>query len=158
MSELPLPPELENKFQRNGGIVIGLGLGVLMVGLLGLIVADQNYVDVARYVNYQGARNGDWLFRGITLQIAIFCSMLVSGAIAIFLGWLILRSKIARQQMLHKYALRNGMMGGGGALAFGSLPTLFMYLLTGESFQLWLGLPILIVGVVVVACSFAVKS
>jgi hypothetical protein len=158
MSELPIPPDLENKFQRNGGLVIGLGLGVLLMGLLGLMIANQNYNDVARYVDYQGTRNGDWLFRELTSQIAIFSTVSIVGAIAIFWGWLTLRSKSAKQGLLHDYTYRNAMRGGGGAVAFFSLQFFFMYLLTGDSFQLWLFLPPCIVGIVLFACSFAVKS
>lgn len=159
MSEVPPPPaDLESKFQRNYGLLIGLGLGLLLLGLFGVFFANQNYNDVARYVNYQGTRNGNWLFRDLTRQIAIFCSVFVMGVIGTFLGWLKLRSKSARQELLHKYPIRSGMIGGGGALAFISLQYLFMYLLTGDSFQLWLFFPAFIVGVVLVACSFAIKS
>jgi hypothetical protein len=158
MSDLPLPPELEKKSQRGFGLVIGLGLGVLLVGLLGLMMANQNYNDVARYVDYQGTRNGVWLFRDLTRQIAMFSMVSIVGAIGIFWGWLTMRSKSARQALLHDYTYRNAMRGGGGGVAFFSLQFLFMYLLTGDSFQLWLFLSPFIVGVVLVACSFAVKS
>jgi hypothetical protein len=80
------------------------------------------------------------------------------GVFATFWDWLKLGSKSFRQELLHKYPIRNGMIGGGGALAFISFQNLFMYLLTGDSFQLWLFFPIFIVGVVLVACSFAIKS
>jgi len=149
---------LESKFQRNCGLAIGLGLGVLLLGLLGLMFANQNYNDVARYVNYHGTRDGDWLFRDLTRQIAIFCSVSVTGAITVLWGWLKLRSKSARQEILCKYPVRNGMIGAGGAVAFISLQHLFMYLLIGDSFQLFLfSLPFAF-GVVLVACGFAVKS
>jgi hypothetical protein len=159
MSEVPPPPpDLENKFQRNIGLLIGLGLGLLLLGFFGLMISNQNYNDIARYVNYEGTRNGNWLFRDLTRQIAIFSTFTITGAIAIFWGWLKLRSKSARQQLLHADPLRNGLIGGGGALAFFSLQFLFMYLLTGDSFQLWLFLTSCIVGVVLVACSFTIKN
>jgi hypothetical protein len=159
MSEVPPPPpDLENKFQRNIGILIGLGLGLLLLGFFGLMISNQNYDAVARYVNYEGTRNGSWLFRDLTRQIAIFSTFPITGAIAIFWGWLKLRSKSARQQLSQNYPIRNMMIGGGGAIAFFSLQFFFMYLLTGDNIQLWLFLPAFIVGVAVVACSFAVKT
>jgi hypothetical protein len=63
------------------------------------------------------------------------------GVFATFWDWLKLGSKSSRQELLHKYPIRNGMIGGGGALAFISFQNLFMYLLTGDSFQLWLFFP-----------------
>jgi hypothetical protein len=158
MSELPPPPDLENKFQRNGGLIIGLALGVLLIGLFGLMIANQNYNEVARYVDYQGTRNGDWLFRELTSQIAVFSTFSTVGAVALIWGWLKLRSKNARQELLRDYTYRNAMRGGGGAMAFFSLQFVFMYLLTGDTFQLWLFLLPGIAGIVLVAGSFAVKS
>jgi hypothetical protein len=118
MSEVPPPPpDLENKFQRNIGILIGLGLGLLLLGFFGLMISNQNYNDVARYVNYEGTRNGNWLFRDLTRQIAIFSTFTITGAIAIFWGWLKL-SKSDRQQLSQNYPIRNMMRGGGGAIAF----------------------------------------
>jgi hypothetical protein len=153
----PPPPDLEAKFQRSAGIVIGIALGVLLVGLLGLLIANLNYNDVARYVNYNGTRNGDWLFRRLTNQIATFSSLSIAGAITLFWGWLTLRRKKAKQMMFKNNPIRNGMIGGGGAMAFYSLTSLFMYLFTGDSLQLWLFLPPFIIGVVLVSFGFSMK-
>jgi hypothetical protein len=50
----PLPPILENKFQRNGGIVIGLGIGLLLIGSVGALIASQTYSEVKTFFSYTG--------------------------------------------------------------------------------------------------------
>jgi hypothetical protein len=48
--------------------------------------------------------------------------------------------------------LGNGLIGGGGALALGSIRFLFVYLLTSEQIQLDLFVPSFLIGTILVAC------
>ncbi|HSV48933.1 MAG TPA: hypothetical protein VLH35_01340 [Candidatus Acidoferrales bacterium] len=142
----PLPPQLENKFQRNSGIGIGLGLGVMMTGGFGTLISMQTYREVARYVGYEGAAMDNWLFRDLTGQLSIYLMMFVGGAICILWSLLALKSNRARQLTLNRNRSANGLMGGGGAIAFYSLRLLFMYLLTGDIVQLQVFAPFFAVG------------
>jgi hypothetical protein len=142
----PLPPQLEYKFQRNAGIGIGLGLGLMMTGGFGTLISMQTYREVARYVGYEGAAMDNWLFRDLTGQLSIYLMMFVGGAICILWSWLALKSNQARQLTLNRNRSANGLMGGGGAMAFYSLRLLFMYLLTGDIVQLQVFVPIFAIG------------
>jgi hypothetical protein len=132
---------LEGRFQRSIGLGLGLGLGVLLAGGVGVLFSLQTYQNVARYVDFQGNAMDNWLFRDMTSQISFYLTLVAAGTICIFWCWLKMRSNSARAQMLSPNRLSNGLIGGGGAAAFGSLKLLFMYLLTGDSVQLWLFAP-----------------
>ena len=151
----PLPPPLENKFQRNGGIVIGMGIGLLLIGSVGALIASQTYSEVKTFFSYTGVNTNNYLYRHLIDQITIYLTIIVAGAVATIWGGIILRSQTARDMTLNKRPharLANGLMGGGGTLALWSTRSLFSYLLTSEYIELELFIPMFIIGVVLVGC------
>jgi hypothetical protein len=151
----PLPPLLENKFQRNGGIVIGMGIGLLLIGSAGALIASQTYSEVQRFLSYTGVETNNYLLRDLIDQITIYLTITVAGAVAIFWGGLILRSQIARDMTLNKRPrarLGHGLIGGGGTLALYSVRSLFSYILTSRYIELELFIPMFIIGIVTVGC------
>lgn len=128
----PLPPVLENKFQRNGGLIIGIGLGVLMIGSIGAQLSYQSYSEVARLISYTSVSPDNYVLRHMLELTAVFLSITVTGVFAAVSGFLILRSNFSREITLNKgpyWRLGGGLIGGGGALALGSFHNLFSYLL-----------------------------
>ncbi len=151
---VPLPPVLENKFQRGAGLVIGLGLGLVLTGGIATLFSMQTYQNISRYVGYEGAASDNWLFRDLTSQLSIYLSILAAGAICVLWGFLMSRSNTARWQTLNPNRVSSGLIGGGGAAAFGSFRMLFMYLLTGDVVQLWLFVPFFAFGTVLMGAGF----
>ena len=155
VSANPLPPLLENKFQRNGGIVIGMGIGLLLIGSVGALIASQTYSDVKTFFTYTGIDANNYLYRHLIDQITIYLTIIVAGAAAVVWGGIILRSQTARDMTLNKRPharLANGLMGGGGTLTLWSTRSLFSYLLTSKYIELELFIPMFIIGAVLVGC------
>lgn len=153
----PLPPVLENKFQRNGGIVIGMGIGLLLIGSVGALIASQTYSDVKTFFSYTGIDANNYLYRHLIDQITIYLTITVAGAVAVFWGGIALRSKTFREISLNKrphVRLGNALIGGGGALALYSVRSLFSYILTSRYIELELFIPMFIIGIVTVGCGF----
>jgi hypothetical protein len=153
----PLPPILENKYQRNGGIVIGMGLGLLLIGVVGTMIASQTYSEVKTFLSYDGVVSNNYLFRDLINQITIYLTIIVAGAVAMFWGELALRSKTFREISLKKGPLSrlgSGLVGGGGALTFYSFRSLFSFLLTSSYIELELFATMFTVGIVIVGCGF----
>jgi hypothetical protein len=153
----PLPPVLENRFQRNGGIVIGLGIGLLLIGAVGALIASQTYSEVQRFLSYDGVETNNYLLRDLIDQITIYLTIIVAGAVAVIWGGLILRSQTARDETLNKRPrarLAHGLMGGGGTLALWSTRSLFSYILTSKYIELELFIPMFIIGIILVSCGF----
>jgi hypothetical protein len=152
----PLPPLLENKFQRNGGIVIGMGIGLLLIGAVGALITSQTYGEVKTFLSYDGVTN-NYVLNDLIQQITIYLTIIVAGAVAVFWGGLALRSKFFREVSLNKgpnARLGNGLIGGGGALALFSFRSLFSYFLTSKFIELELFIPMFIIGAVLVGCGF----
>jgi hypothetical protein len=128
----PLPPLLENKFQRNGGIIIGMGVGLLMIGSIGASFSYQTYSQVARFLTSNGEDINNYVLRDMLELTAIYLTIIIMGIYAVVFGLLALRSQFFREITLNKgpYSrLGGGLIGGGGALFLGSFRNLFTYLL-----------------------------
>ena len=128
----PLPPLLENKHQRNSGIVIGIGLGLLMIGALGASFSYQSYSEVAQVFSGTGLSIDHYVLRHMLDLTAIYLSIIVTGIFAAVFGLVGLKSRLFRELTLNRgpyYRLGGGLMGGGGALALGSFRNFFSYLL-----------------------------
>jgi hypothetical protein len=150
-----LPPMLENKFQRNGGILIGIGIGVLLIGTLGALVSLQTYSEVRTFLNYGVAETNNYVLNDLISSISIYLTIIVAGAAAIFWGGLLLRSNVAREITLNKRphgSLGNGLLSAGGGLAIYSTHSLFAYILTSDQIQLELFIPLFAIGTFLVAC------
>ncbi len=64
----PPPPSPETKFQRSGGLVIGLGLGLLLIGGMGALFSHLTYGDVARVFGFVGVGADNWVLTQILDQ------------------------------------------------------------------------------------------
>lgn len=128
----PLPTLLENKFQRESGIIIGIGVGFLMIGSLGTLVSHQTYSGAARFLTSNGVDINNYFMRDMLELTAIYLTVIVWGVLAVVIGLLALRSQFFRDITLNKgpyWRLGGGLVGAGGALALGSFRNLFNYLL-----------------------------
>jgi hypothetical protein len=130
----PLPKLLENKYQRNGGIVIGLGLGLLMIGSLGALVSYQTYGEVARVLGTVGIAADNYALRHMLDLTAVYLTIMMGGVFGVGFGALALRSRLFREIEADKdkrphYRLGSALIGGGGALTLLSFRNLFSYLL-----------------------------
>jgi hypothetical protein len=155
----PLPPLLENKFQRNGGIIIGIGLGLLLIGSAGALIANQTYSEARTFLSYGGVETNNYLLNDMIMQIAIYLTITTTGAIAALWGLILLRSNTARELTLNirpHARLSGGLIGGGGALAFGAVRFLFMFLLTSDQIQIQLFIPTFAVGILLMSCGILV--
>lgn len=153
----PLPPMLESKFQRDGGIVIGLGMGLLLIGTVGALIASQTYGEVRTFLSYDGVSANNYVLNDLIQQITIYLTIIVAGAVAVFWGGLGLKSKTFREMSLNKTMharLGNGLIGGGGAMALFSIRSLFSYILTSRFIELELFIPMFIIGAVLVGIGF----
>jgi hypothetical protein len=131
----PPPPSPETKFQRSGGLVIGMGLGLLMIGGMGALFSYLTYGDVARVFGSAGVGADNWVLTQILDQTAIYLTILVAGVYAVVFGAVALRSRLLREVSVNKgpyYRLSGALMGGGGALALCSFRNLFVYLLAAH--------------------------
>ncbi len=155
----PPPPSPETKYQRTGGLAIGLCLGVLLVGAFGAYASYQSYTDVLKVLNYAGLETEIYVLRDVLDQTAVYLAMVLMGVYGVVYGALALRSRRFREisfNMGPYSRLGSGLMSGGGVLAFGSFRNLFIVLLgahdaRSNSIELQIFVTFFVIGVILMA-------
>ena len=151
----PVAKALEIKLQRNIGIVIGLGIALVLVGFLGWLSVSQTYGTLENFFIASGYDPTEYyLFKDLTNLIAIYLTFIATGTVALFLGVLSLKSFKVRNLFVAgrpNARLGNGLIGGGGALVFGSLRSFFVYVLSSDFFELKFFIVMFSVGVLLIA-------
>jgi hypothetical protein len=127
----PPPPQMfENKFQRNVGILIGFGIGLLVIGFAGALFTYLTYGEVQRLVSPDSLPPNN-VFRHLIDQTSLYLAMGVGGIFVAILGALSLRSQSFREAFVNKekHFLGNFLFGFGSGLIILSFRFLFIYLL-----------------------------
>jgi hypothetical protein len=127
----PLPTLFEKKFQRNTGILIGFGIGLLALGFGGAALNHHTYVEVQRVLSYQGIGTDNYLFRDLLDQTAFYLSLATGGIFLTVLGAISPKTQIFREATLNnaKHPIGNFLFGFGSGLTIISFRSLFLYLL-----------------------------
>jgi hypothetical protein len=128
---LPPPPQMfENRFQRNVGILIGFGIGLLAIGFAGALFTNLTYGEVQRLLSPDSLPPNN-VFRHLIDQTSIYLAMGVEGIFVAVLGALSLRSQSFREAFVNKekHFLGNFLFGFGNGLIFISFRFLFLYFL-----------------------------
>lgn len=126
----PLSPMFENRFQRNVGILIGFGVGLLVIGFAGALFTNLTYGEVQRLVSPDSLPPNN-VFRHLIDQTSLYLSMGVGGIFVAVLGSISLRSQSFREAFVNKekHFLGNFLFGFGSGLIVLSFRSLFLYLL-----------------------------
>ena len=159
-TKVPAKPDVttmpERRFQLNNGIIIGLGIALVLIGFLGWFYVSYTYGTLKNFFLANGYDpNSYYLFKDLTNQIAIYLTLMVTGVVALLWGALMLKSRAVRElfsSMGPHARLGNGLIGGGGALAFSSMRFLFLYILASDYLQLEFFIAFFLVGVFLLAC------
>jgi len=163
-TKVPAKPDvtamLERRRQLNNGvgigIIIGLGIALILVGFLGWFSVSYTYGILKGFFLASGYDPSSYyLFKDLTEQIAIHLTLMVIGAVALLWGALILKNRAVRELFSSRgphFRLGNGLIGGGGALALGSMRFLFLYILASDYLQLEFFIAYFLVGVFLLAC------
>jgi hypothetical protein len=158
-AKVPTKPDvtmmLDRRFQLNSGITIGLGVGLILAGFIGWLSVNYTYETLKNFFSAGGLDPNYYLFKNLIDQIAIYLTLMSTGAVTLLWGGLIVKSPAARRLFASKgphYQLGGGLTGGGGALAFISMYHLFVYVLTSDYLELQLFYIFFIVGVFLFAC------
>jgi len=161
--KVPAKPDvtmmLDRRSQLGTGMIIGLGIALILVGFLGWLSTSQTYGTLNNFFLAGGLDPSYYLFKDLIGLMAIYLTFMSTGAVALLWGGLMLKSSAVRRlfssQSPHA-RLGNGLIGGGGALAFGSMRNLFVYILTSDYFELQLFFTFFLVGVCLLACGVLV--
>ena len=157
----PLPPISEKKYQRNIGMVVGIGLGLLLIGSAGALIAYINYNDLLNLLNSNEINLNhvsNTLFRNLLDQIALYSTLAVLGIAAIIAGILGLKSKFFREIWLNKrpYVQEGNFLAGIGAsfvmLSFSNLLQYLLYLKILASTHNYINLNLSVIFVGIGAC------
>jgi hypothetical protein len=146
----------ERKIQLNNGIVIGLGIALVLIGFLGWFSVSYTYETLKKFFLANGYDpNSYYLFKDLTGQIAIYLALMVTGAVGLLWGALLLKSRAVRELFYsmgpHSH-LGNGLIAGGGVLFFSSMHCLFLYILSSDYLELKFFIAFFLVGVFLSAC------
>jgi hypothetical protein len=141
----------ERKLQLGKGIVIGLGIALTLIGLLGWLSASRTYETLKNFFFASGIDpNSYYLFNDLIDLIAIYLTLMTTGIVALILGGFMPKPpRIFYSQGPHAH-LGNGLIGGGGGLAFFSLRSFFVYILSLEFFELQSFMVMFSVGVLLI--------
>ena len=153
-----LPPMLEKKYQRNINITIGIGLGVLLIGSAGALIAYINYNDLLNLLNSNEInlnQVSNTLFRNLLNQIALYMTLVVLGIVSIIGAILGLKIKFFKEIWLNKrpYIQEGNILASIGAsfvmLSFSNLLQYLLYLniLTSTHNYINLNLSVIFVGI-----------
>jgi hypothetical protein len=151
----------ERRLQRDSGIIIGLGAGLVLTGFLGWLSVNNTYGTLKNFFSAGGLDTNYYLFNRLADQMAIYLSLMSIGGYALLLGALILKSRAAKRLFYGKgphYRLGGGLVGGGGALALVSTRNLFVYILTSDYLELQLFFVLFLAGVFLLACGLFTLS
>jgi hypothetical protein len=159
-TKVPAKPDVttmfERRFQLNAGIAIGLGIALILIGFLGWFSVSYTYEKLENFFLASGYDpNSYYLFKDLTEWIAIYLALMVTGAVTLLWSALILKSRAVRElfsSMGPHFRLGNGLIGGGGALAFISTRFLFLYILASDYLQLEFFIASFLVGIFLLAC------
>jgi hypothetical protein len=139
----------EPRLQLSKGIVIGLGLALVLIGFAGYLYASRTYETLKDFFIESGLDTNYYLFNDLVNEMAAFLALTTAGAIALVLGGIMLKRRRSSRQGPHDHAA-GGLIGGGGALALGSLQPFFRYILTSDFFMLELSAGLLLAGLIVI--------
>ena len=164
-TKVPAKPDVISTFDRrmqlSNGLALGLGIALILVGFAGWFSVNDTYTKLTKFFVAGGLDLNYYLFRDLINQMAFYLTLMSIGAFTLLLGTLAMKNRTAKRLFFPKgpnYRLVGGLMGGGGALALGSLPFLFKYLLlASNSFELQLFLIFFTVGTVVWICGVLVS-
>jgi hypothetical protein len=159
-TKVPAKPDAitipESRLQLNNGIIIGLGIALTLIGFLGWLSVNYTYGTLKNFFLANGYDpNSYYLFKNLTEQIAIYLTLMVTGAVALLWGALIIKSRAVRELFSSKgphFRLGNGLIGGGGALAFSSVRFLFLHIFASDYLQLEFFIAFFLVGIILLAC------
>ena len=142
---LPLPPPLEEKFQRNNYIVIYMGIVFLLLGSFEALVTANNYSQLETLISSTGVNPNNFLYRDLLAQISLNLSLnlmfVILGGIVVALGLLSRGSALARELTLAKNVEKLFLIYIGSNLMGFSTLQFFEHLLS-PYFRLDIGLSI----------------
>jgi hypothetical protein len=147
--------------QLSNGLALGLGIALILVGFAGWFSVNDTYTKLTKFFVAGELDLNYYLFRDLINQMVFYLTLMSIGAFTLLLGALAMKNRTARRLFFPKgpnYRLVGGLMGGGGALALGSLPFLFKYLLASNNFELQLFFVFFTPGAVVWICGVLVSS
>jgi hypothetical protein len=163
-TKVPAKPDVISTFDRrmqlSNGLALGLGIALILVGFAGWFSVNDTCTKLTKFFVAGGLDLNYYLFRDLITQMAYYLTLMSSGAFALILSAITMKNYTARKLFFPKgpnYRLVGGLMGGGGALALGSLPFLFKYLLASNSFELQLFFVFFTAGAVVWICGVLVS-
>ena len=167
----PPPPMSEKKYQRNIGMVIGLGLGILMIGLVGAFSSYTNYNDLLNLLNSNGINPShlpNTVFRDLLNQTSLYLSFVVISVGAIIWGILGLKNRFVREifQNNRPYTMEGNLLTLiGVSFMTPSIPTIFQYLLylnksalIRNSINLWIPGVFIVIGACLIVAGIAAWS
>jgi hypothetical protein len=130
----PPPPDFENKFQRNVGIMIGFGIGLAVICFAAALFEYGNYNDISRFLSEQGVEAQNYLTRDLMRNTfnntAFYLAFGVAGIFSIIIGLLSWKSNTFKEAYYNtKNFLGNFLFGVGFGLVILSLIYFFRYLL-----------------------------
>ncbi|MCW4000195.1 MAG: hypothetical protein NWE93_08140 [Candidatus Bathyarchaeota archaeon] len=136
----PLPAAMESKYQRDAGIVIGFGIGLIALGFGAALISSINYSHFAEALSWQGIVIDNRLFRDLLDNIALFLSMGVGGILMAVMGAVSIKSQRFRNSMaegmMRKNFVGNFLFGCGFGVIAISFRFLFLYLLAPTDLSL----------------------
>jgi hypothetical protein len=134
-TNLPPPPDFENKFQRSVGIMIGFGVGFALICFVAAQFEYSHYDDISRILSNGGIESQGYLARDLVKNTlsntAFYLAFGVAGVFMAIIGLLTSRSNIFREAYYNreKHFLGNFFFGFGFGLIILSLMHVFLYLL-----------------------------
>jgi len=97
-TNLPPPPDFENKFQRSVGIMIGFGIGLALICFVAAQFEYSNYSDISRILSNGGIESQGYLARDLVKNTlnntAFYLAFGVAGILMAIFGLLSSRSNI----------------------------------------------------------------
>ena len=127
-----------------------------MIGFLGWFSVSYTYGALKNFfLANEYDLNSYYLFKDLIEQIAIYLAVMVTGAVALLWGALILKSRAVRELFSRRDSharLGSGLIGGGSAVAFSSMRSLFLYILASDYLQLEIFIAFFLVGVFLLTC------
>jgi hypothetical protein len=165
---LPMP---EKKYQRNIGMVFGLGFGILMIGLVGAFNSYTNYNDLLNLLNSNGINPShlpNTVFRDLLDQTGLYLTLVVLSVGAIIWGVLVLKNRFFREifQNNRLYTMEGNFLALMGVIFITtSIGTIFRYLLylnksalIRNSINLWLPGVFIYIGACLIVAGIAAWS